>query len=44
MVLCRVVCGAREKEAWVLRNANIVLSIQNVHEQGIEHDWRAVYT
>jgi hypothetical protein len=43
-VPCRVVCGAREKEAWVLRNTNAVLSVQNVHEQGTERGWRAVYT
>jgi hypothetical protein len=33
-----VVCGAREKEAWVLRNATVALDVQNVHEQGIERD------
>jgi hypothetical protein len=42
-VPCRVVCGAREKEAWVLQNVNAVLGVQNVHEQGTERDWRAVY-
>jgi hypothetical protein len=43
-VPCRVVCGAREKEAWVLRNATVALDVQNVHEEGTQHDWRAVYT
>jgi hypothetical protein len=33
-VTCRVVCGAREKGACVLRNVTAVLGIQNVHEQG----------
>jgi hypothetical protein len=43
-VPCRVVCGAREKEACVLRNATVALDVQNVHEQGTERGWRAVYT
>jgi hypothetical protein len=41
-------CGAREKEACVLRNATAVLSVQNMHEQrqsaaggGLQAVWAA---
>jgi hypothetical protein len=43
-VPCRVVCGASKKGAWVLRNAIVALDVQNVHKQGTERGWRAVYT
>jgi hypothetical protein len=33
-VPCRVVCGAREKGACVLRNVTAVLGVQSMHEQG----------
>jgi hypothetical protein len=33
-VPCRVMCGAREKGACVLRNATAVLGVHNVHEPG----------